>query len=428
MKSLKPSCYALSVCVAAILFAGCGGMQPPIGLPGAAQRDAVVHRAQPTSGYRIVYSWPTYLDGNSPLAGVIYARGALYGTTVFGGVEGEQCSNIDGDTCGTVFSVTPSGTETTVHNFSGYPNDGQRPVAALLDLNGTLYGTTSEGGATGTGTVFRITRGGREKVIYSFGSYPPDGAIPYASLISVDGTLYGTTYDGGTNYCRGSGIFGCGTVFSVTPSGMEKVLHSFGGGDGEHPVASLLNVNGTLYGTTPAGGANDEGTVFSLTTDGVETTLHSFGGSRNDGTSPAAGLINVKGVLYGTTSAGGPHHAGTVFSITTSGVEKVVYAFGSAGPVPNLTGAFPQASLINVRGILYGTAPSGGAHGNGTVFGVTTGGGIRVLHSFGQQSDGDGEIPLSSLVNVNGTLYGTTEYGGTGYCSVGCGTVFAVTP
>ena len=132
----------------------------------------------------------------------------------------------------------------------------------LLNVNGVLYGTTEYGGAHGQansdtgGTVFSIKTSGHEKVLHSFGK-GSDGAMPAAGLIDVNGTIYGTTFYGGTQ--------NGGTVFSITTSGTEKVLHNFGKGkDGTEPAAALTNVNGTLYGTTYVGGAHGDGTVFSL--------------------------------------------------------------------------------------------------------------------------------------------------------------------
>jgi uncharacterized repeat protein (TIGR03803 family) len=176
-------------------------------------------------------------------------------------------------------------------------------------LDGTLYGTTLEGGASSNGTVYAITPAGAETVLYSFAGGLDDGQEPYAGLIDVGGTLYGTTI--------GAGAHGAGIVFSITPSGEEKVVYSFAGSpqDGEEPYSSLLDVNGTLYGTTYAGGPEYGGTVYAVTTSGSETVLHDFAGS-GDGFNPYAGLINVKGTLYGTTSFGGANSAGTVFSVT----------------------------------------------------------------------------------------------------------------
>ncbi|MGC9993511.1 MAG: choice-of-anchor tandem repeat GloVer-containing protein [Candidatus Cybelea sp.] len=150
----------------------------------------------------------------------------------------------------------------------------------------------------------------RYSVLYSFKDGSGDGEYPQASLSNVNGSLYGTTYYGGAD--------GRGAVFSITPSGTETVFHSFkgGSGDGENPYAGLINVNGKLYGTTFGGGANGHGTVFAISTSGKETVLHGFGRS-GDGSNPVAGLMNLKGTLYGTTYAGGANSGGTVFAITT---------------------------------------------------------------------------------------------------------------
>jgi uncharacterized repeat protein (TIGR03803 family) len=250
-------------------------------------------------------------------------NGTLYGTTTFGGVN---CRNGKFDSgCGTVFSITPGGKEKVLYSFrSG--TDGAFPTAGLIGVKGTLYGTTQYGGAystyycgiygsRGCGTVFTITPSGKEKVLHSFGN-GKDGTNPDTALVEVKGTLYGTTSDGGSGTC---GRTGCGTVFSITPSGREKVLYSFNGGDGDGPEATLLNVNDTLYGTTVVGGAYNDGTVFSITLSGRETVLYSFMGGQ-DGSQPFSGLSYVNGTFYGTTYFGGvncaPDGCGTVYSIT----------------------------------------------------------------------------------------------------------------
>jgi uncharacterized repeat protein (TIGR03803 family) len=142
------------------------------------------------------------------------------------------------------------------------------------------------------------------------------------------------------------------------------VLHSYGGsGDGAYPYAGLLNVKGTLYGTTFEGGANDNGTVFAITKSGRESVLYTFGvGGSGDGADPGAGLINVKGTLYGTTVYGGGELNGTVFAITKTGTEAIPHSFRGSGD-----GANPDAGLVNINGTLYGTTFNGG-NGEGTVF------------------------------------------------------------
>jgi uncharacterized repeat protein (TIGR03803 family) len=321
------------------------------------------------------------------------------------------------DAWGAVFSVNPeTGYEKVVHAFTAYP-DGRLPNAGLTDVGGILYGTTPDGGGgscyfLGCGVVYSLDpKSGSETVLYSFQNDGFDGNNPYAGLTNVNGTLYGTTSSGGR--------YENGTVFFYTPGKGEGVLYSFGNSDGMVPMAGVIKVGGKLYGTTKFGGAWDCGTVFSVSLKtGAETVLHSFGGG-SDGGQPLDGLIAANGTLYGTTPGGGRGY-GTVFSITPRGAYKVLYAFG--GNSRSGDGSWPQTGLINVNGTLYGTTAGGGAYGWGTVFSVTSAGTETVLHSFGNGSDGSD--PLAGLINVNGTLYGTTNFGGT----YGYGTVFSINP
>ena len=311
-------------------------------------------------------------DGHFPYGGLIHWNGNLYGTAINGGTDG--CSGFG---CGTVFAITPTrGKETVLYAFSGGA-DGADPEAGVTNVNGTLYGTTAGGGDTscsgGCGTVFSTNpeRGG-EIVLHTFKNDGNDGYHPAASLFLWSGLLYGTTTDGG-----GKGL---GTIFSFDPAtGVETVLYAFGGGsDGAAPQATLTDLNGTLYGTTSEGGGTGCGgtgcgTVFSLDpTTGTEAVLHAFAAGA-DGSAPIAGLLKLNGVLYGTTYFGGSScdggaGCGTVFSIDpTTGAEAVLYAF-AGGP----DGAFPASGLLNVNGTFYGTTIAGGAHEDaGTVFMIT---------------------------------------------------------
>jgi uncharacterized repeat protein (TIGR03803 family) len=359
----------------------------------------------------VLYSFTDDPDGAGPEAGLVDVGGNLYGTTNYGGTG----SSITGD--GTVFEITPAGVETVLHSFAGQPNDGAYPSAGLVDVDGTLYGTTYEGGTNNDGTVFEINPStGQETVLYSFTGANGDGAFPEADLVDVDGTLYGTTYEGGTN--------NDGTVFEITPAGVETVLHSFAGqpNDGANPLAGLVDVDGTLYGTTSAGGTSGNGTVFEINpSTGEETVLYSFTGANGDGSYPAAGLVmGANGNLYGTTYYGGTNNDGTVFEINPStGDETVLYSFTGA----NGDGAYPSAGLVDVDGNLYGTTEYGGTDDAGTVFEITPAGVETVIHSFaGLPNDGTG--PEAGLVDVDGTLYGTTNDGGTN----NDGTVFQIVP
>jgi uncharacterized repeat protein (TIGR03803 family) len=296
-------------------------------------------------------------DGAYPSQDLIDVNGTLYGTTGFGG---------SGSGFGTLYSVTTAGIEKVMHSFSynccGIPRGG------VVDVNGTLYGTA---GSDASGMVYSISTSGGYNVLYDFGG-SPDGYAPYGKLLNVNGTLYGVTYYGGT----GCGGLGCGTVYSITTSGYEKVLYSFqGGSDGGFPLSGLINVNGTLYGTTYFGGGSGCGslgcgTVYSISTSGTENVLYRFSGG-SDGGNPVASLLEMNGTLYGTTEGGGSAGYGTLFSMTTSGGEQVLHSFVGSD------GANPAADLIDVNNILYGTTYNGGVEsacggkGCGTVFALT---------------------------------------------------------
>jgi len=305
--------------------------------------------------------------------------GNLYGTTRAGGAN--FCNG--GRFCGTAFRVTPSGAETILYSFGASPLDGFSPLGPLIQGNdGALYGTTSRGGAHGQGTVFRITLGGAYTILYSFGASPGDGAVPVAGLIQAsDGNFYGTTASGGANHCFQIPQSGgnCGTVFRLTPAGVETVLYSFGTSpsDGVTPSGSLLQgSDGNFYGTTVNGGANacsssgatnNCGTVFRITPGGVETVLHSFGVSLSDGIAPQGTLIQGSdGAFYGTTVSGGGGQCGqlfgcgTVFRITAAGNLTILYAFATTNG--RLDGNGPSPVLIQARdGNFYGTTGHGGA-------------------------------------------------------------------
>ncbi|HEY2476136.1 MAG TPA: choice-of-anchor tandem repeat GloVer-containing protein [Candidatus Cybelea sp.] len=424
---------ALSITATAAFLAACGGPQLPIGAPGAMQPFSTPGAArqnvmpQNARSFRVLYRFTGGArDGLTPGAALIDVNGTLYGTTPFG----DGCRHGYGSGCGTVFSISTSGTEKVVYRFKG-GSDGWLPVASLIDHDGTLYGTTRYGGGSGCveyfgcGTIYTISATGTERVIYAFGTYS-NGTQPFAGLIDVNGTLYGTTWHGGAS--------NNGTVFSLSKKGVETVLHSFTDSpDGALPFASLIEVRGTLYGTTSGGGSRCGcGTVFSISTKGVEKVLYSFAGG-SDGSYPNAGLTNVNGTLYGTTSpficCSGGAGWGTVYRVSTSGDEKVLHHFGHG-----LDGSQPVAGLIDVKGTLYGTTESGGSGsacgkypgGCGTVYSISTTGTEKVLHSFSGGSDG--WFPSAGLTYVRGKFYGTTVLGGSSHCDSGCGTVFALSP
>jgi uncharacterized repeat protein (TIGR03803 family) len=380
-----------------------------------------------------------FTDGKEPSATLVQGtNGNLYGTTLFGGPFGGTCPQQFG--CGTVFTITPSGALTSIYSFcsqSGCP-DGANPYTTLVQAtNGDFYGTTSQGGGNnacpfGCGTVFKISPSGTLTTIYSFCSQIgcKDGANPMAGLIqATDGDFYGTTYVGARHIA--------GTIFKITPSGTLTTLYSFcpqrGCKDGANPMAALVQAtNGDFYGTTSQGGANNgpgPGTVFKITPKGALTTLYSFwshsqGDNCPDGANPYAALVQAtNGDFYGTTSQGGTNGpgSGTVFKITPGGTLTTLYSFCEQSNCTD--GSQPLAALVQAaNGHLYGTASSGGANGNGTVFKITPSGTLTTQFSFPRDGT-DGYEPQAGLVqDANGKFYGTAGGGGAN----NYGTVFSL--
>jgi uncharacterized repeat protein (TIGR03803 family) len=368
-------------------------------------------------------------DGSEPLGGLVQdVAGNLYGTTLAGGPYAH----------GTVFKFDTNGRVTVLFGFN---RGGTAPQAGLTqDSEGNLYGTATDGGPYNGGMVFKLNAAGKASVMYKFkGS--PDGAGSVAPLVmDISGNLYGTTTSGGDSSCRPT--LGCGVVFKVSKTGKETVLYRFAGTpDGELSDAGLvLDGSGNLYGTTYYGGVYAAGTVFRVDETGSETVLYSFS-AQPDGAVPAAGLIrDESGNLFGTTEKGGTGACfggcGTVFMLGPGGSETVLYNFTGS---PD--GEYPFASLIrDSKGNLYGTTAYGGTgkcnngngQGCGTVFKLTqskSGWEETVLHSFNGHSDGSYSFaPL--LRDAAGNLYGTTYEGGTfsQSCRFGCGTIFRLTP
>jgi uncharacterized repeat protein (TIGR03803 family) len=375
--------------------------------------------------YKVLFSFGSNvhgLYGAYPIAPLVYVNGTFYGTTEYGGTYGY----------GTVFGLSPTGQESVLYSFSPGA-DGAYPAAGLVYMHGRLYGTAQYGGSYGSGNyyhgygvVFSITTKGEEHVLHSFGG-GYDGAQPMAGLTAVGNTLYGTTFYGG-QYRRG-------TVFSVSTSGRERVLHSFQDYDGILPRAGVINVNGVLYGTTLEGGSREHyngGTVFKITTSGSETVVYTFGTKYGGGLEPESSLVALNGLLYGTTIAGGAYGHGTAFSISkASGQETVLHSFG----YNSADGTSPAAGLIFLKGKFYGTTSGGGSDGAGIVFSLTKDGTEDELHQFGVGYSNDGGAPMANFIDVKGTLYSTTAYGGINlpscpYSGDNCayGTIFALQP
>ncbi|MBV9991273.1 MAG: hypothetical protein JOZ72_08255 [Alphaproteobacteria bacterium] len=347
--------------------------------------------------YRTLHSF-NLTDGDHPQSGLVMdGDGNLYGTAPVGGAHN----------LGVVFRVAPDGTFRVLHDFKG-GHDGATPSPTPLVVgpDGALYGTTREGGVANGGTLFRMKRGGKMKILHSFG-VGGDGYAP-ASDVHFDGqgNMIGTTNLGGAS--------DGGVVYRIAPDGTETVLHSFAGGagDGLNPNGTLAEDGaGNLFGTTYKGGANDKGTVYKLAPDAAVSVLFGFtSGYANPMQGPT---LDRHGNLFGTTTMQSNAVVSDIFMVTPKGEGSIVYRPGVE------MGSTAAPMLIDRKGNLFGTTPLGGGNQTGGCF---TAGGCGMffmlapdrtftdLHGFGGS---DGLIPTGSVVSDgHGNYYGTTMWGG----------------
>jgi uncharacterized repeat protein (TIGR03803 family) len=380
--------------------------------------------------YQVIHYFESGQDGANPTAGVtIDQAGNLYGTTY----------NI----FGTVFKMryVNSGWILTPLKELGFEKGAFPQGGVIKGADGTLYGTTSEGGGNGDGVVFNlkpppnassyVLQGWNETILYSFNG-APDGSIPGYGDLAFDhaGNLYGTTQSGGA--------YGQGSVFQLTPFNggwTESVIYSFSGSaDGGTPYAGvILDKAGNLYGTTSAGGQGGNGTVFELMPSGsgwTEIVLHSFQ-DPSQGTVPYGGLIfDASGNLYGTTQFGGlGNFTGSVFELSPSNggwTFSVLHLFDfSKGE-----GVSPISSVtMDANGDLYGTTLGGGAYTEGVVFRLTYLNGYWVYSTVHDFTSNTGDSPFGGVTfDAKGNMYGTAIAGGKGACNGGCGVVWEITP
>ncbi len=349
------------------------------------------------TGFHLVYDLSAgRVEGFNTYSGLVRGSdGNFYGVTRYGGWYDD----------GTLFKMTPAGVVTVLHNFAAGASDGDQPFATLVqDSSGNFYGSTYYGGTYNEGTVFQLKANGTYTLLYVFGQ-TGGSYIPSSLLVGADGLLYGTSYYGGQ--------YNNGAVFRLTLDGYETVIHSFKGGttEGQYANSGLLQLaDGTLYGTTFNGGTNNQGTVYKLNVGGSGfATLHSFTAA-TDGANPDAGLIlGTDGKLYGTTSVSGPANGGTLYNIATNGSGyHVVHQFGAS-----TDGSSPNQVMQATDGRLYGTANTGGPNSVGTAWRMTTtGGSFTVLNAFINNGT-QGYNPGSPLLEApDGNVYGTTYAGG----------------
>lgn len=343
-----------------------------------------------------VYTGPQGYPTVAPFSSLVQALdGNFYGTIP--SLNGSSYPN------GGVFRLTPRGVFTTVASFMG--SGGKDPEGALvLGTDGNLYGTAFSGGSYGVGTLFKVTTSGSVQLLHSFtGS---DTACPqYALLQASDGFLYGVTATvNATNHA---------TIFRANTSGAVTVLTNFSRSSSGTPNDGLAEgADGCFYGTTASGSASGSviGSIYKVTPGGSLRTLATFydySGFFRMSNQPMCGLTaGPNGLLYGTlghsTLATGAGN-GSVFSITTNGVLTTIFTFqGTNGSNPSVR------LILGNDGAFYGQTASGGPHGVGTTFRITTTGQMTIL------ADGVGnqfrlaDSGAPPLIQANdGNLYNT---------------------
>jgi uncharacterized repeat protein (TIGR03803 family) len=391
-----------------------------------------VFKITPAGTLKTIYNFCSLTacaDGGGPAAGLIQAtNGNFYGTTSGGGANN----------AGTVFKLTPGGTLTTLYSFCAQSGctDGYDPWGLIQGTDGNFYGTTALGGnspscpPTACGTVFKITPSGKLTTLHSFCSPSgcAEGGIPQAGLVqATNGSLYGTTSSGGNT--------GNGAVFKITPSGTLTTLYNFCSQsnctDGRISLGSLVQASdGNLYGTTSINGANGFGTVFKMTPGGTLTTIYSFCPQSGcpDGTTSAAALIQANdGNLYGITEFGGLSCSafpgcGTVFQVTTGGTLTTLYSFCFLSDCSD--GGLPVSALVqHTNGTLYGTTFGNDVEG-GAPFGTVFSESVPGLGPFVEAQTYSGKVGAtigflgqgfnkSTTVSFNGTLATASVKSGT---------------
>lgn len=275
---------------------------------GGTFNDGTAFRVGANGKVTFLHSFQYEVDGRYPTGRLALAGdGRFYGVTEDGG-QGRA---------GTVFRMRPHGKVRTLHSFAFAGGGGRHPHAGLVEgSDGQLYGTTNSGGALEHGTIFKVSRHGRVRILHDFGRDDRDGAILQGLTRGPDDRLYGVVHADSEDHPRG-------LVYRIDAQGHYVVFHSFARPvevNGKHPFRELLlGRDGAFYGTTTGGGAFNHGTVFRLGLDGTLTTLHSFSSVGAVGWFAANTLVEAgDGVFLGATVYGGPNQDGTVYRLSAA--------------------------------------------------------------------------------------------------------------
>jgi uncharacterized repeat protein (TIGR03803 family) len=356
-----------------------------------------------------LYSFISWVSSKQPISLIKAKDGRFYGTTI-----GDNEADL-----GSIFSLSPDGTFTTLYFFSLDGVTGDFPYGQLVEgTDGNIYGTTIYGGVTYQGVAFRITPDGALTVLRNFGSDPSDGTHPWGGLVQgQDGNFYGTTHDGGAN--------GAGTVFRMTPEGQVTILHNFELNQiptgGAHPNAQTLTWgrDGLLYGVTfyNPDSVDDYGTVFRISTAGEFEVVYRF--QPTSGYGPVAYLIQARdGNFYGTTQLGGTgdHPAGTVFQMTPDGTASFLHEFHlppresfRISPGGDDPGIFPTNALVEAEdGVFYSTISGCTEEGQDCIYRITRSGEFSDVYDFTSQE----AMSAGRLILGDDDLYYSFAQGG----------------
>jgi uncharacterized repeat protein (TIGR03803 family) len=358
---------------------------------GGANNLGSIFKVTPSGTETLLYSF-TSVDGGSCYAGLLLGTDGNF----YGGCSSGSSGN------GYTFKLTPSGTYTHLHEFAG--TDGSGPAITLQGTDGNYYGCTGKGGVNNLGTVFKMTPAGTVTTIYQF-----DGsAWPCSGLIQgKDGNFYGTTTNGGG-------------VFKLTSAGVYTVLHAFAGGtgDGGNPGGLAQGTDGNFYGGTYSGGTNNEGVIYKMTPAGTVTLLHSFNLTTDLGENPQTNLLQANDGNFYSVAVGcnyfGCGSYGNIFEITPTGTYTTLQAFTFGN------GAYPWPGLVlDPSGVFYGLTNQGGTTGNGVFYSLSTG--LKAFVSLGTTSGKEGVkvnilgqgFSSSSVVKFGGTQSTTVTRSGT---------------
>lgn len=358
--------------------------------------------------YTKLFDFSGTADGANPYYGSLVSDGSfLYGMTAKGGAND----------MGVIFKIKPDGTGySNMHDFAGYPTDGNKPLGSLISVGGFFYGMTNQGGTPNgsAGTIFKIKPDGTAyEIVMEFGSTVNAGG-PLASLFYDGSYLYGTTSSGGTN--------NNGVIFKVKPDGTGyiKLLEFMGQSNGSNSHCTFISDGVYLYGTTDLGGSNGWGTIFKIKPDGTGyVKLLDFGGAAI-GEYTFSSLIYDGAFLYSMTSGGGTGNGGIIFKIKTDGTGYADIHDFQWSP----DGALPLGSLISFGGFLYGTTKYGGITDDGTIFKIKPDGtGYSKVLDFSNDTI-HGYNPYGTLFSDGTCMYGMTYRGGAN----DSGTIFKINP